>query len=77
MLDGTMQREPLDSSVIASMGYDSAWRVLELEFRETQEIYDYFEVPPEVFAAFRSAESKGEYLNTVFKAKDYRYTRMK
>ncbi len=59
------------------MGYDPAWRVLELEFRETGEIYDYFEVPAEIYAAFRSAESKGIYLNTVFKAHGYRYSRVK
>jgi len=72
-----MQRELMDSSVIASMGYDAAWRVLELEFRQTQEIYDYFEVPAEVYAAFRNAESKGEYLNTTFKTFGYRYIRVK
>jgi hypothetical protein len=33
-----MKREPIDSRVIASMGYDPAWRVLELEFLETGEI---------------------------------------
>jgi hypothetical protein len=76
MLDGTMQREPVDSSVIVSMGYDAVWRVLELEFRHTQEIYDYFDVSPDVYAAFRSAESKGAYLNTTFKAHAYRYTRI-
>jgi hypothetical protein len=72
-----MQREPIDSSVIASMGYDVAWQVLELEFRETKEIYDYFEVPPEVYSAFRSAQSKGTYLNTVFKMHEFRYVRAK
>jgi hypothetical protein len=72
-----MQREPIESSVIASVGYDKTWRVLELEFRQTGEIYDYFEVPPEEYAAFRGAESKGVYLNTVFKSRDYRYSRVK
>jgi hypothetical protein len=72
-----MQREPVESSVIASMGYDAAWRVLELEFRQTEEIYGYFDVPPEEYAAFRSAESKGVYLNTIFKSRDYRYIRIK
>ncbi len=72
-----MKREPIDSSVISSMGYDPVWRVLELEFRETGEIYDYFEVPPEIYEAFRSAESKGIYLNTIFKGHKYRYIRIK
>lgn len=72
-----MQREPIDSSVIVSMGYDAAWRILELEFRESGEIYEYFEVPVEEYTAFRSAESKGIYLNTVFKSRAYRYIRIK
>lgn len=72
-----MQRESIDSSVIASMGYDAAKQVLELEFREDGRIYDYLAVPPEEYAAFRAAESKGIYLNQVFKLRDYRYIRIK
>jgi hypothetical protein len=71
-----MQREPVDSSVIASMGYAPTERILELEFRETGDIYDYFDVPPEEYAAFRSAESKGTYLNQFFKLRGYRYLRI-
>ena len=59
------------------MGYDAAWRVLELEFRQSEEIYDYFEVPPEVYRAFCNAESKGIYLNTIFKGHGYRTVRVK
>lgn len=72
-----MQRESIDSDVIASIGYDPTWHVLEIEYRQTQEIYEYFGVPPEEFTAFRSAESKGTYLNTIFKAHGYRYERVK
>jgi hypothetical protein len=71
-----LQREPVDSSVIASMGYAPAKRILELEFRETRDIYDYFDVPPEEYASFRAAESKGTYLNQVFKLRGYRYMRV-
>ncbi len=74
--EDALQREPVDSSVIASMGYALATRILELEFRETSEIYDYFDVPPEEYAAFRGAESKGTYLNHVFKLRGYRYIRV-
>lgn len=72
-----MQREPVDSEVIASMGYDTAWRVLEIEYRGTHEIYAYFDVPPEEYSAFRNADSKGAYLNAIFKPKAYRYRRIK
>jgi hypothetical protein len=71
-----VQREPVDSSVIASMGYSPKERILELEFRETGDLYDYFDVPPEEYAAFRCAESKGTYLNQVFKLRCYRYIRV-
>ncbi len=70
-----MKREVIASSVIASIGYDPVWHVLELEFRESGEIYDYFEVPAEEYEAFRNASSKGTYLNTIFKAKNYRVVR--
>ncbi len=67
-----MEREPTNSSVIASMGYAPAERVLELEFRQTGDIYDYFDVPPEEYTAFRRAESKGTYLNQIFKLRGFR-----
>ena len=71
-----MQRRLVESSVIASMGYDPKWRVLELEFRGSGDIYAYFDVPPEEYAAFLRAESKGTYLNEVFKLRGFRYERV-
>ena len=70
-----MQREPIDSSVIASMGYVAARRILEIEFH-SGDIYRYFDIPEEEYAAFRSADSKGTYLNQVFKPRGYRYLRI-
>lgn len=63
----------VDSSCIVSIGYDSRTGELDLEFRVSGDIYRYFEVPPEEHIAFMSAESKGTYLNDVFKPKAYRY----
>ena len=71
-----MKREPINSSVIASMGYSPAERILELEFRQTGNIYDYFDVPPEEHAAFRCAESKGTYLNQIFKVRSFHWLRV-
>ena len=56
------------------MGYDPVWHVLEIEFRNG-EIYDYFDVPADEYAALCSAPSKGAYLNSVFKPKNYRVER--
>jgi len=64
---------PVDSTVIAQIGYDSAKRELGIEFRHTGKIYVYFEVPREEHEAFMAAESKGIYLNTMFKLREYRY----
>jgi len=69
-----MERIPVDSSSIASIGYED--HVLEVEFRQTGEIYRYFDVPHEEYAAFLAAESKGTYLNQVFKGRGYRYIRI-
>jgi len=70
-----MSREPIDSSVIASMGYFAALRILEIEFH-SGDIYRYFDIPEEEYAAFRSADSKGTYLNQVFKPRGYRHIRI-
>lgn len=72
-----MNRVPVESSTIASMGYTSQEQVLELEFRETGEVYQYFEVPAEEYTAFLAADSKGAYLNLHFKPRGYRYRRIK
>ncbi len=68
-----MHREPVESETIASIGYDCAFKVLELEFRETGEVYLYFDVPLAEHEAFLSAPSKGTYLNRTFKPRGYRY----
>jgi hypothetical protein len=65
----------MPSSVIAAMSYNDETRTLTIVYRGKRGVYRYFDVPPEEFAAFRSAPSKGTYLNEVFKAKQYRYER--
>jgi len=72
-----MQWVAVDSTTIAQIGYDSSKRELGIEFRQTGKVYVYFDVPPEEHEAFMAAESKGTYLNTVFKLKEYRYTIVK
>jgi KTSC domain len=71
-----MQRVPVESSSIASVGYAPQERVLELEFRQSGEVYQYFDVPAEEYAAFLAADSKGTYLNQQFKPRGYRYQRL-
>jgi len=67
----SMQRVPVDSSSIASIGYAPEQQVLEPEFRESGAIYQYFDVHAEEHAAFLAADSKGTYLNVHFKPRQY------
>jgi hypothetical protein len=68
-----MRRTAVNSSSIASIGYDSQRRELEIEFRSSGDVYRYFDVPMEEFTEFMAAESKGTYLNQVFKLRSYPY----
>ena len=67
----------MDSESIASIGYAPQWRALEIEFRESGDVYRYFGVSAEEHAEFMAAPSKGTYLNQVFKAKGHRYVVVK
>jgi KTSC domain len=65
----------MPSTVIAAMHYNAESRVLTIVYRGKRGTYRYFDVPPEEYAAFRAAPSKGRYLNEVFKIHGYRYER--
>ncbi len=66
----------MPSSVIAAMHYNDETRILTIVYRGKRGVYRYFDVPPDEFAAFRAAPSKGVYLNETFKDKNYRYERV-
>lgn len=70
-----MRRERLDSSSVASAGYDAAARVLEVEFRNGG-VYQYLDVPGDEYDEFREADSKGRFLNTEIKPR-HRYRRLR
>jgi len=55
-----VRRRPIESSVLASTGYDPELAVLELEFR-SGEVYRYFAVPASVHAGLLAAPSAGRY----------------
>jgi len=56
-----MERIPVDSSNISSIGYDEDSSTLEIEFHSGA-VYQYFDVPLHVFQGLRDANSKGQYL---------------
>lgn len=72
-----MRRKRVDSGTIASIGYEPRRCELDIEFRESGDVYRYFGVSSEEHSDFMAAESKGNYLNLVFKAKEHRYTLVK
>jgi hypothetical protein len=53
-----VRRKPVSSSAMRSAGYDAAARALEIEFPDG-DVYRYFEVPPQTWAEFEDAPSKG------------------
>ena len=61
-----MRRRPIDSSAIASVGYELEKGELEVEFRSGN-VYRYFGVPEEVYAGLLQAPSKGRYFGSVIR----------
>jgi hypothetical protein len=70
-----MDRRPVRSSVLASVGYDSATATLEVAFVEGA-IYQYFEVPIDIYAGLISASSHGTYFDAHVRQAGYRYAKI-
>ena len=68
-----MQREPVSSSSIASVGYDEATSTLEIEFHNGR-IYQFRGVPPQMAVALRAAPSTGAYFNKYVRNGGYEFT---
>jgi hypothetical protein len=62
-----MNRTPVTSSNVASVGYDPNTMTLEVEFRNGS-VYQYFDVPETAYQDLMSASSVGTYLNQNIKA---------
>jgi hypothetical protein len=70
-----MDRKPVRSSNVASIGYDERSQVLEVEFRDGA-IYEYYGVPSSQHLALMRASSIGGYLNANV-SRRYRYRRIR
>ncbi len=53
--------EPVESSMIASVGYDPENRILLVLFN-TGKAYEYYNLPPDEYKGLLAAVSKGEYM---------------
>jgi len=61
-----MDRKPVDSSNLVSVGYDADERILEVEFKGGA-IYQYLDVPATVAQGLETAGSPGKFLNAEVK----------
>lgn len=55
-----MEREPVLSSTIESVGYDPVTAVLEIQFTHG-DLYEYFMVPHSTYVSFLRSPSKGRF----------------
>ena len=58
-----MNRQPVSSSNISSIGYDPESRTLEIEFLSGGGIYQYFNVPESIYNALMAKSSYGSYFH--------------
>jgi hypothetical protein len=70
-----MQRVPVSSTTLASIGYDEQAATLEVEFMDGH-VYQYFGVPLEVHTELMAAGSLGGYFNRNVKDAGYQYARV-
>jgi hypothetical protein len=57
-----MERQPVSSSNLTSVGYDGGSEILEVEFKNGN-IYQYYNVPQVMFDALLQAPSVGSFFN--------------
>lgn len=57
-----VQRKPVSSSALVSIGYDPSTKTLDVEFRDGT--YRYFDVPEPTYRALESAPSKSTFFST-------------
>ncbi len=74
-INGTLIEVTINSSNLKSSTYNTESKSLLVEFNNGA-IYEYGEVPWEVFTKFRMAESQGKYFNTNI-SKTYKYQKVK
>ena len=61
-----MEREPVSSSNLVSVGYDATSETLEIEFQQTG-VYQYLNVPQFMWERLMMADSVGKFFNAEIK----------
>ncbi len=70
-----MRRKPVVSTSLASVGYEAATRILEVEFRKGR-VYQYHDVGADIVEQLMKADSKGRFMNAHIR-NAYRFTRIR
>ena len=71
-----MNRTPVSSSNLASVGYDPENMILEIEF-QLGGVYQYFNVPESGYNRLMKADSHGKYFDAHIKKGGYRYRKIR
>ena len=58
-----MERQPVSSSSLASVGYNANSETLEVEFVSTGKVYEYYNVPQFMYDRLMEAPSIGQFFN--------------
>lgn len=58
-----MERYPVSSSSLASVGYDANSETLQVEFTATGKVYEYYNVPQFMYDRLLEAASIGQFFN--------------
>ncbi len=69
-----MKRQSVESSNLASIGYDAENEILEIEFNHGG-IYQYFDIPENVYEELMNADSHGVYFSANIR-NDYQYQKI-
>lgn len=70
-----MERQKVESSNLASIGYDAKNEILEIEFNHGG-IYQYFDVPVNVYDELMNASSHGQYFDRNIKKTGYEFQKI-
>ena len=57
-----LERQPVKSRILRSVGYDESTKILEIEF-QTGLVYQYLAVPPKVYADLMHSNEIGKYFS--------------
>ncbi len=62
-----MDRDSVDSSMMSSIGYDQSSGTVEIEFRSSGQVWQYYDVPESTYNDVRAYGSLGKAFNAMIK----------